>query len=241
MTYATRVKCGNCQQYHSSAAEVKLCYFPPAPQPPPATVASSGLAGDRVTQRQLDFIRDLGGDVQLAVNYTKRGASLYIERLKKEQKKTVQQAAPNRQTTKIPLAMLHDVPDGYYATRQDSTRPYTFFRISRPKSGNFKGALKIQTQHGPDYKLALVVYPGDRVYWSNMAVEDDLLLVVVDKNGCAIAYAEKIGRCMRCNTELTDERSRWYGIGPECEKHWPHMIDLINDRKGEYHPGWEQA
>lgn len=234
MTYATRVKCGNCQNYHSSAAEVRLCYFPPVVQQPPAMLAQSALASvERPSQRQLDFIRDLGGDVQMAMKYTKRGASLYIDRLKREGKTAVT-TAPNRQQTKIPLEMLHDLPDGYYASRPDSEHPYTFFRVSRPKSGNFNGALKIQTQHGPDYKLALVVYPGDRIYWSNLAVEDDLLLVVVDRNGCAIAYADKIGRCMRCNTELTDERSRWYGIGPECEKHWPQIIDIVNDRKGVF-------
>lgn len=231
----TRVKCGNCHNYHDSAAAVKSCYFPPTPSVAPAAVASFELPVDRPTQRQLDYVRDLGGDVELARKYTKTGISHYIKRLKEAKRvNSPERNAPNRQQTKIPLAMLHDLPNGYYATRPDSTRPFTFFKVSRPKSGNFKGCLKIMTQHGPDYKLALVIYPGDRLYWSNMAVEDDLLLVVVDKNGCAIAYAEEIGRCMRCNTELTDERSRWYGIGPECEKSWPHIIDLINDRKGPF-------
>lgn len=272
-TTLNRVKCGNCRQYHSSAAEVKACYYPPLEKlcmklephgrhtdvsrnltcpgfTAPATVASKGLTvvwqgveyvSAGCTQPQLDYIGRLGGDPLLAVKYTTRGASLYIDRLKREGRKVTDHAAsaPNRQTTKIPLEMLHDLPDGYYASRPDSAHPYTFFKVSRPKSGNFKGSLKIMTQHGPDYKLALVIYPGDRVYWSNIAVEDDLLLVVVDKNGCAIAYAEEIGRCMRCNTELTDERSRWFGIGPECEKHWPHIIDLITDRKGPFIHGWE--
>lgn len=239
-----RVKCGNCQQYHDSAAAVKNCYFPPTPSPAPAAVASFGLPAHAApTERQLDYVRDLGGDVDLARKYTRTGISLYITRLKAAKKEAQPVTAPVQPkvspntTTKIPLSMLHDVPDGYYATQQDSTRPFVFFKISRPKSGHFKGALKIMTQHGPDYKLALVVYSGDRIYWSNKAVEDDLLLVVVDKNGCAIAYSEKIGRCMRCNTELTDDHSRWYGIGPECVKHWPHMIDLVDDRKGPYRPG----
>lgn len=239
MNTLTRVKCGNCGTYHSSANDVRLCYFPPAPQRAAATVAQSILPAVGPTQRQLDYIRDLGGDVQLAARYTQKGASLYIDRLKKEGKKSVIENAPNRAQTKVPLQLLHGVPDGYFAVRQDSNHPYTFLRVSRPKSGNFKGALKIQTQHGPDYKLAMVVYPGDRVYWHNKSIEDDLLLLVVDYNGSAIAYFEKIGRCMRCNTELTDDRSRWFGIGPECEKHWPHIIDLMTDRRGPYRPGWD--
>jgi len=202
------------------------------------------------TQPQIDYIKDhLEGDPFLAIKYTKKGASNYIDELKRKKAARARQAAqpqpsviqdaPNRRTTKIPLAMLHAVPDGYYATQQDSTRPLTFFRISRPKSGKYKGALKIQTQHGPDYKMALEVWPGDRLYWTNMAVEDDLLLVVVDPNGAGNTYSEEKKRCRRCNTELTDERSRWFGIGPECEKYWPHVIDIVTDTKGPYKPGWE--
>lgn len=270
-TIATHgVKCGKCKGRHKTAAEVRACYYPPITKlclkledhpahtdqsrnwhcpgkSTPATTEQSVLfRGERYvtngcTQPQFDYVVDLGGDPMLAIKYTVKGASLYIERLKRDRKKaSVISDAPNRKQTKIPLEMLHAVPDGYYASQQDSTRPHTFFRVSRPKSGNYKGALKIQTQHGPELNLALTIYPGDRVYWSNLAVEDDLLLVVVDPNGCAIAYNEQIGNCMRCNTELTDERSRWFGIGPECEKHWPQMIDLITDRKGPFVPGWER-
>lgn len=241
MSTQLKIRCGKCGNRHSSVEEVRSCYYP-RQTPPAAVEQKSTVQVSRPTQKQLNYIRDLGGDVTLAMKYTMKGASLYIDRLKREQKKGSgsMQNAPNRQKTKIPLEMLHAIPDGYYASRPDSTHPFTFFRFSRPKSGQFKDALKIQTQHGPELKLALVIYPGDRLYWSNMSVEDDLLLAAVDPSGCAIAYSEEIGRCMRCNTELTDERSRWYGIGPECEKKVPHMIDLLNERKGEYRPGWEQ-
>jgi len=263
-----RVKCGNCHQYHASVNDVRSCYFPPiiklcmtltphephwvrgpknvwcpgAPVSTPAAVEQSAPAApsNRATQRQLDYIRDLGGDVETARNYTMRDASLYIERLKEERRKAkMNETAPNRRQTKIPLPMLIQLRDGYYASRLDSTRPYVFFRVSRPKSGRYKGAIKIQTQHGPELKMALEIWKESEVYWTNMSVEEQLLLVVVDPNGCSIAYAEEIGHCMRCNTELTDERSRWFGIGPECEKHWPHIIDLVADRKGPFVPGWE--
>jgi len=195
------------------------------------------------TQKQMEYIADLNnGDPDQCWHLTMKGASLRIDRLKRDRIKrpSVIEDAPNRRQTKIPLPMLYSLKDGYYATRADSTRPYTFFRVSRPKGGQFKGAFKVQTQHGPELMLALVIYPDDRIYWHNMAVEEQLLLVVVDPNGSAIAYADEIGNCMRCNTALTDERSRWFGIGPECEKHWPHIIDLVSDRKGPFVPGWER-
>jgi hypothetical protein len=272
----TRIKCGNCHQYHDTVGMVKRCHFRPPhqtkpclnldPHPlhysaelnwtcpgidAPAAVAQSGLGSmtrpkrdwrsEPVTDKQKDKLKRMGINPSFPNN--KGEASDLIGGVTKapqEAKIVSVNDAPNRRTTKIPLEMIHAIPDGYYASRQDSTRPLTFFRISRPKRGDFKGAIKVQTQHGPDLKLALTIYPGDRVYWSNMAVEDDLLLVVVDPNGTGIAYAEELQRCMRCNTELTDERSRWFGIGPECEKHWPHIIDLVTDRKGRFVPGWEQ-
>lgn len=258
----TRVKCGNCHQYHRSAAEVKACYFPPTPVAPPSgavaqsspevtyvTVQGQRYVTNGCTQPQIDYIiNHLDGDPMKAIKYTKKGASNYIDQLKREKRERERaqspQAgmydAPNRRATKIPLNMLHAVPDGYYATQQDSTRPLTFFRISRPKSGKYKGALKIQTQHGPDYKMALEVWGDDRVYWHNIAVEDDLLLVVVDPNGAGTTYANEKKRCRKCNTELTDERSRWFGIGPDCEKMWPHVIDIVTDTRGPYKPGWEK-
>lgn len=252
---ATGVKCGNCSQYHESAQAVRECYFPPrrssvpgavasfrlppqatGPAPTVVTIGGQNYNTNGATQAQVDYMIDLGATTTKAISLTKTGASHEIERLKKEKRK-MSDTAPNRVKTKIPLNMLHDLRDGYYASRPDDSRPYTFFRVSRPNRGNYKGTLKIQTQHGPDLKLALVIYPGDRVYWHNMVVEDDLLLVVVDQRGCALAYAEKLGKCMRCGTELTDDRSRWYGIGPECERHWPEIINEIDDTKGRYRPG----
>lgn len=256
------IRCAHCKGTHSSVGEVKDCargVRPSAPvvtAPAPAPASQSGVpfgaveqkalppAGNGVTQRQLDYIRDLGGDVQLALRYTMRGASLYIDRLKREGKKVTTPSTPepnSRRSTKIPMELLEGLRDGYYASRPDSTRNFTFFRVSRPNRGHFKGSLKIQTQHGPELKLYMIVTPDNRVYkYSDFPqYEDDLLLVTVDMRGCAIAYAEQIGKCMRCNAELTDERSRWFGIGPECEKHWPEILQEIEETKGPFKHGWE--
>lgn len=251
--------CGKCGSRHASVFEVKLCYgqvvvkqcfatmahgphqagsnWCPGLRGRPAAVEQKAVA--MVTGPQLDYIRRLGGDVSKAQQYTMALASKYIDELKRNPPVSIdpQWAAPNRQTTKVPIEMLKAVEDGYYAVQPDSTTPHTFFRISRPKSGNYRGQIKVQTQHGPELKMCMVVRANDSVYVWDKSVEDQLLLVVVDQRGAAIEYAEKIGKCMRCNTELTDERSRWYGIGPECEKHWPWAVPEQIERKGEYVPG----
>lgn len=250
------VKCGNCRTYHATSQAVRECYFPTRPSRVPRHCSdycrhpghdfgadgwcSGQPTTNGATESQVTYLVDLGLTELQARQYTKVGASAAIDRLKRERRMNGQIDAPNRRKTKIPLSFLSELQDGYYASTPDSNRAYTFFRVSRPKSGRFKGTMKIQTQHGPDLKLALVIYSFEgegNLYWWNMSVEDDLLLVAVDQRGCAIAYAEKIGKCMRCNAELTDQRSRWYGIGPECEKYWPWVIPEVDDRKGAWHPG----
>jgi hypothetical protein len=184
-----------------------------------------------VTDRQLDFIRDLGGDMTYAAKLSMREASTYIDSLKKlnppKQERTVSSE------TKIPLKLLEAVPDGYYAVQRDDSIPTGFYRVSRPKTGIYQGAIKIQSQHGPNWVVDMTVR-GDAANIYDRRSQEDLLMLVVDPNGCTMEYAKKIGKCGRCNTALTDERSRYYGIGPECEKHWPHIIQLVDDRRGPF-------
>jgi hypothetical protein len=211
---------------------------------------------DPVTEPQIEMVRKKGGDVAYAKGLKKGTCSDYIESLIKgtavpqpqvqpqvqsgpqsEPDPDPRTSAPNRKTTKVPLPMLKAVDSGYYASRPDSNTPYTFFRISRPKptsKSKFRGALKIQTQHGPELRTDMVLWPSGQISVYDKRMEDDLLLVVVDPHGCARAYAAELGRCCRCNTELTDERSRFYGIGPECEKYWPHIIAEVEAEKGTF-------
>jgi hypothetical protein len=56
----------------------------------------------------------------------------------------------------------------------------------------------------------------------------------VDPNGCALSYAEVLGHCCKCGKELTDPRSRWYGIGPDCEKRNANHIRLVDESKGVF-------
>jgi len=262
-------KCAGCKGHHASVAayqscqrgELKQCIeasphgrhtnpvtgltcvgIAALPAPPVATEPDAGWRSKWVTPAQRDLVKKLGGDVNRTyrAGQNRGTVSDYINELKAGTATvTDPMKAPNRSKTIIPMEFLMQVPDGYYASRPDSDHEYTFFRVSHPKSGNMKGAMKIQTQHGPDLDLFMVIWPSGSLTVYDKRWEDDFLLVTVDTNGCAIAYAKKLGKCCRCNTELTDARSRWYGIGPDCEKKYggEDIIRIVDETKGPFKYG----
>lgn len=137
-----------------------------------------------------------------------------------------------------PIEMIKTLRDGRYAVRPDSNTPYMFIRVTRPKRGNHRGALKIQTQHSEAYKDCIIIWPSGQVSVYDKRVDERLLLLVVDPVTASRNYGKELGRCCSCGRELTDERSRWYSIGPECEKHWPEIINLTDEEHGHsYYPG----
>lgn len=226
----------HCGGKHEFVSQARDCETAPSyPQPaPPSVHPNPPLPAKMVTERQLWFIENrLGGDVAYARTLTCKAASEYIETLKRK-KESVIEKAPNRTTTKIPMEMLLKIEPGFYAVREDESVPFRFYRISRPKSGKFRGAFKVQSQHSEKYNLVLSVWPSGNLTWYNLLAENDLFIVAVNQKACALAYGQEIGRCCRCNKALTDERSRWYGIGPECEQVWPHILDMVADQKGAY-------
>lgn len=147
--------------------------------------------------------------------------------------------------TKVPLMMLELVPTGYYAVRPDTVTPYVFMRLARPTHGKWKGHVKVQTQHSEqlwDRWIWNPANPDPRTNVRNLSqwqhvspfpggqtIEDLILLMISDHRRAARAYAAVIEKCHRCNIALTDERSRWYGFGPECEKHLEGEKDEIDD------------
>lgn len=220
---------------HELAIEGRICYgLAPAPvRPTPAPPVA-----DKASAKQVIYIRDLGGDMEAARAMTRSEASHYIERLKKGHK-SMPQAAQTRtaaQTYDARLDMLKvliaSVPDGYFAVQAEEGAHTDFLRISRPKehAKNFGGAIKVQTQHSDVLKTAMAFWPSGQVsVYKNSAI-GMLMLLVVDWRGAALRYAKEIGRCCRCNAQLTDDRSRHYGIGPECEQHWPEIIDMVDEQ-----------
>lgn len=145
--------------------------------------------------------------------------------------------------TKVPLMMLELVPTGYYAIRPDTETPFAFVRLVNPvKVGKLKGWVKVQTQHGEQFEDRWLWNPANpdprtnvrtifnwKYNWHGQSVEDLILLLIVDHRKAARAYAAEIGNCHRCNKDLTDERSRFYGFGPECEKVLEGEKDEIDD------------
>lgn len=239
--------CGNVRtkglHQHDTVEDAKICYgilaatskrFPPVAPPP-----------DIATDRQVEYIKSLGGDGTLAMRLTKREASEYIERLRATQKagSTVHSSEPPRRPVTDPRVemlqgLIRLVPVGYYAVQEYDGGHVDFIRISSPKNGRFRNSLKIQTVHGSGagkrLDNAAALWPSGQMSIFKREVIDALLLLCTDYQGAAMRYAEKIGNCCRCNAELTDGRSRYFGIGPECEKSAPWVIENVLERKGPF-------
>lgn len=223
------IRCKNGDPHtHETVEETRRCwyrkYFPASAAP---FAASSPVPPTEppVTERQLAYIRDLNGDPVHAAKLTKKQASEYIDRLlqAKRDEGTKVSTDPRLDMVK---GMLDLVPDGYYAAAPDGPGGHVdFVRISRPTKGRFKGSLKVQTQHSEVWKEALILWPSGQWSVYRRSAVDTLLLVIADTKTCAKRYGIEVQACMRCNKALTDDRSRHYLVGPECEtKHgftWP--------------------
>jgi DNA-directed RNA polymerase subunit RPC12/RpoP len=140
---------------------------------------------------------------------------------------------------RTPEPMVNNIKDGRYAVRADSNQPFVFVRVKRPKTGKKNGCLVVQTQHSDWYRDELTIYPSGRIWCPQPhQIDMPLLLVAADPMTGAMNYGMELGVCSRCGRELTDERSRWYGIGPECEHHWPEIIARVDsDNNGPWYLG----
>jgi hypothetical protein len=123
------------------------------------------------------------------------------------------------------IELLEKVPDGYFAVREEEGSPITFLRVSRPTYGTKKNCLKIQTQHAEALDEKWIRWPDGRIYVYSRTIEEVMLILITSYKEAARLYGKELGKCARCNTELTDARSRWLSIGPECEKYWPWFVD----------------
>ena len=148
----------------------------------------------------------------------------------------------------FPAQLLFGIREGRYAVSTDDSDRMTFIRISiiQPfknvqRRRAFEGWLKIQTQHGDDLRDRYVISPdGSKYYaytsWGPRAMVPHLAMIVADPWRAAIAYGRELGQCCRCGKNLTDERSRYYGIGPECETKWGTIIDEVIENYGTFVP-----
>ena len=240
---------GGAVHSHSSVVESKICYGIIA-RPRPASLPP--VVEEPATDKQINYVGILKGDKVAAHLMTKRQCTKYIDDLKSGRVSTV--TAPIEEeppppvevkaTTKsdVVKAMLAMVPEGYFAVRQYDGAPITFMRLARPSHGKFRGCTKVSSQHGPALEVRWAQWPSGHVSvyrWPGHDIEEDLLMLIADWKSATRLYADKIKKCGRCNAKLTDPRSRFYLIGPECEKKpgWTWWIDEVADERGGH---WEQ-
>jgi len=210
-----RIKCGHCKKYHDAVYQVRRC-------------------ANRQVQARANTAR------VIAIADAKRAAV--------EQPTPGTAGVPARgkwlpaewQFT-TPRAMVEHMREGRYAVEiklPGKPTDWVFIRVSRPTHGQKKGCLVLQTQHSDYYKMLLQVYPSGHIYTAqyNEKLDMALMMVAADPFTAAINYGRELGCCSRCARKLTDERSRYYSIGPECEKYWPEIINYLNETRGVFVP-----
>lgn len=248
----------NCGHVHATVEEARWCvYRRPVVYTPPTPVQAASRPytpardwrddAGTMSRQQHGYLIRLGaheglfkiGGKRLSMNQASRLIDDIKSGLVDPSKKKGRPRVDPEYAQKLEFidGLLDMVPDGYFAVRRQEGDPITFMRISRPTRGQYKGCIKVQTQHGPSLEVRLIKWPSERwtVYLADTV--DKMMLVVTDFQGAMMTYSQEIGKCCRCNTELTDERSRWYGIGPECEKSFGWVIARVNEERGEYVPG----
>jgi hypothetical protein len=192
------------------------------------------------TDKQLKYVDYLRGDSSYAAKLSKESCSLYIDRLKRGEGVTSPTVAPEPQPEKSDPKfdmfrnLMQALPDGRYAIRADETEPYTFFRVKIHTRGKRVGCMTIQTQHSERLMNAAIRWRSGQWFFerNKQTIIDLMLFVCLDPKTAGMNYAQELGRCCICGKELTDERSRWYGIGPDCETRHGSIIEWVNEVKG---------
>ena len=224
------VLCGKCHNHHEDVTAVKDCYGLLRPVVQPVRPFDNHSALEPVTAKQLNYIEVLGGDLNYARQCDKQSASTYIKRLQEKGGRPVSQSIQSNPKLDMLNTLIESLPDGRYAIREDESVEFVFLRVKRHTRGKLAGCLTIQTQHSERLDRAGIRWSAGWWNWSKPWVIDKMLLVCVDPKQAAYNYAKALNRCGICGKLLTDERSRWYGIGPDCETgHFSH-IEWVDDQ-----------
>ena len=223
----------NCGHQHEKVIDAKRCIglapWPSVPEPAPEPTLSFKDRPGSASDKQRAYLRKLGATpAQIPSSLTMNEASALItEMLSRPAEPSAFEHKEDKRVEFI-QGILPNVPDGYFAVRNQDGDPYRFYRISTPKTGKLKGARKIQSQHSDYLKTIAVHWPSGAFSTYRALPIDHLMLIIADSERAAMNYARELGKCCRCNAALTDERSRHYGIGPECEKYWPQIIERVD-------------
>lgn len=233
---------------------------PPAPSVAPALPPHVTRVSAPPTEAQRAAITRLGG--RLASDANRLDASRMIDKLienkaereRKLAEQVAREASAEEEATKmhstmfgLPAEILFDIREGRFAVSISGTKKLDFVRVSIVKparSGHRRhvGAMRVQTQHSDSLKDRAFITRDGQVHLTSNTMTADYLTqifmgIISGQRDSAILYGREKGQCCRCGRELTDERSRHYGIGPECEKHWEEIVSEIDEAEGVYAPG----
>lgn len=107
------------------------------------------------------------------------------------------------------------LPAGRYALprreRTASGNTITFFQVVEFKSGPRKGTRRIFQLIANGVGLGQQALPPQHQIFA-------IRHILEDQKAAMALYGQKIGKCGRCNRDLTNSESLAKGIGPECEK-----------------------
>ncbi|ADD80865.1 gp079 [Rhodococcus phage ReqiDocB7] len=236
------IRCYHCKGYHQDTSGVRNCSGRSNVAQASRRVTMSDLLP---TAAQLQYIEDLikrkGYKGQMKPAESRAHASRIITYLKKQP--DMDPNSPKKAIVTFQIVNL--IRDGRYAVTPDVTdgpKQYVFFHVTRPKRGTYKDHLVVKTQHG-DVRTNRLIYKksGELVFQNNRMVAGERLseligLIVANPYQAAFDFATEKGCCGNCGKQLTDARSIWYGIGPDCEKRNIAHINWVNDMKGVYMP-----
>ena len=239
------MKCGHCKGDHKYSFEVRTCNARNAAQATreAAKYRNTPNSERKPTANQLSYIKDLAykkGISGLTEPETFSAASRAIDYLKGQP----DAKNPERPGPVISYMATNLIKDGRYAVRtDDDNKQHVFVRVSRPKTGQYRGMLMVQTQHSDQYirRLVMSTVTHKTMYQYTRPIQgqglaDIISAIIVDPQQAAFDYAVAKSQCSRCGRELTDDRSSYLGIGPECEKHAPEYVTWVQDKKGAYRP-----
>jgi hypothetical protein len=135
-----------------------------------------------------------------------------------------------------PEVMVRGIRKGRYCVELGANMR-KFFKVDPEWKGKkFKGATVISSQHSESFKVCLVLWPDGRheVHRDTGDLDRCLMMIAADPYTSKIRYGQEMGVCCNCGKKLTDDRSRWYGIGPECEKDNIEIINEVNNSRGMF-------
>lgn len=213
MTSTHTIRCGNCRSPHRSVEEVKACTFGvaggPAANPDLVEAYSKAYVHEDeapATEKQLAFIERLLSErpsftLETPVT-TKRNASRLIDKLLGMPKEVNQDAGGNNSL----IALLRNVPDGYYALQSKTGNNDFDFIVVRTKDTR-----RYINRYLGGQGQVHISGTEQRAFAQMLTSFSPATLALIRQ-----LFGKLLGHCGICGRSLTDETSRARGIGPDC-------------------------